>query len=497
MKTVLLDTNIIIERENPKVPNQSVGRLFNILDKEKSQKYIHPTCFDELSKYHDQKQVDILRAKLAAYNLINIPNLRDSSFDSLVQYLTSSENDLIDNQLLFQIYDNRLDCLITEDKKILRKANILRIRSKVFTIDEYLALFISENPSVIEYGVLSVKKRKFKDIDLSNPFFNFFRVMYSDFDKWFKRKFDEDAYVVEDGSDINGFLYIKTEDTDEPYGHFSKPFMPKKRLKIGTFKVISSGYRLGERFIKIIIDNAVHRNVDEIYVTIFNNEESVKPLVGLLESWGFSEYCINTKTGESVMIKNLRVYDYTKSPKYNFPLINKDANFFFLPIEQVFHAELFPDSALYKEKITDEKKPYQYALQKTYISFAYSAPIARSGDIALIYRKGDSLNACYTGVVSTVTIIEKVIKINGFDHLLSECENRTLFTKEQLSSFYHDQKTIFVVKLLHRDTLKNKVILKQLWDQNIIEFPNGPRPFSTIDNAKYYKILELGKGDIK
>lgn len=49
MKTILLDTNIIIERENPKVPNQSVARLFRILDNEKLSKYIHPSCFGELA----------------------------------------------------------------------------------------------------------------------------------------------------------------------------------------------------------------------------------------------------------------------------------------------------------------------------------------------------------------------------------------------------------------------------------------------------------------
>ena len=39
-----------------------------------------------------------------------------------------------------------------------------------------------------------------------------------------------------------------------------------RRLKVGTFKVESTGFRLGERFVKIIFDNALQRNVDEIYV---------------------------------------------------------------------------------------------------------------------------------------------------------------------------------------------------------------------------------------
>lgn len=497
MKTILLDTNIIIERENPKVPNQSVARLYKILDNEKLSKYIHPSCFRELAKYHDKKQVEILHAKLTAYNLIDIPKVEHEIFEHLVQDMTFNENDVVDNQLLFQVYDNRVDSLITEDKKMLQKANKLKIRSKVFTIDEYIHLYILHNPQLIDYPVLSVKKEKFKNIKLSDGFFDFFRIMYPGFENWFNKKFDEDAYVVNGELGLEGFLYIKTEGIDEPYGHFSRPFYPKKRLKIGTFKVISTGYRLGERFIKIIIDNALKRNVDEIYVTIFKNEESVKPLVGLLESWGFSEYCIKCDTNESVMTKDLRSYNNLKSPKYNFPLISNDARHYILPIEQNFHIELFPDSALYREIVKDDKKPHQYALQKTYISFAYTATNAKPGDVLLIYRKGDKSNAGYTGVISTVTIVEKVIRIDSLDHLLSECENRTVFTKKELIEFYHMQKIIFVVKLLHRHTLKRKIILRQLWDLSIVEFPNGPRPFASIGITSYKKILEIGQGDTR
>ncbi|MDD3106912.1 MAG: hypothetical protein PHP65_03825 [Bacilli bacterium] len=494
MKTILLDTNIIIERENPKIPNQSVAKLFNFLDKEKVIKYIHPSCFNELSRYHDKKQVEILRAKLEAYNLIDIPKVKHSVCEQLLEHLTSNENDVIDNQLLIQIYDNRIDFLITEDKKMLQKANILKIRSKVFTIDEYIHVYLLHNPQLIDYPVLSVKKDKFKNINLSDRFFDFFRVMYPGFEDWFNKKFDEDAYIVNGESGLEGFLYIKTEGTDEPYGHFSKPFAPKKRLKIGTFKVISTGYRLGERFIKIIIDNALKRDVDEIYVTIFKNEESVKPLVGLLESWGFLEHCTNSATNESVMIKDLRNYNIYKSPKYNFPLISQDAKFYFLPIEQNYHLELFPDSALYRELVEDKKKPHQYALQKTYISFAYTALSAKAGDILLIYRKGDEFKAAYTGVVSTIAIAEKIIRIDSLDHLLSECENRSVFSKKQLIKYYNRKNNIYVVKLLHKITLKRKIILKQLWDLGIIDYPNGPRPFTIIEDKAYNQILEIGQG---
>lgn len=493
MKKILLDTNIIIERENPKIPNQSVARLFNILDRERALKYIHPSCFYELSKYHDKPQVDILHAKLAAYNLIEIPSETSEDFDELLAGMTLNRNDEIDNQLIYQVYNRRVEVLITEDKKILKKANMLKIRSRILTIDEYLQIYVLNNPNLIDYPVLSVKRVRFGSVNLSDDFFKYFRLMYPGFDNWFNRKFDEYAYIVDGEKGLEGFLYIKTEERDEPYGHFSKPFASKKRLKIGTFKVVSTGYRLGERFIKIIMDNALRRGVEEIYVTIFKNEEAVKPLVGLLESWGFFEYCFNYETNESVLIKSLGFYNTQESPKHNFPNISPKAKYFFLPIEQEYHLQLFPDSVLYRETVVDAKKPHQYALQKTYVSFAFTASLVSSGDILLIYRKGDVGRAGYTGVVSTITIVEKVIEVGSCEQLLSECENRSVFSKDELIGFFTKQRNIYVVKLLQWNTLKRKVILKQLWDSNIVKFGNGPRPFMQIDENEYFKIMKMGE----
>lgn len=61
-------------------------------------------------------------------------------------------------------------------------------------------------------------------------------------------------------------------------------FLPKRRLKIGTFKTESTGFRLGERFLKIAFDYAALANIDEIYVTMY---PSVGGLKELLENWGF------------------------------------------------------------------------------------------------------------------------------------------------------------------------------------------------------------------
>ena len=70
------------------------------------------------------------------------------------------------------------------------------------------------------------------------------------------------GYVcTSDAGEIVAFLYLKREGADEDYSDIEPPFKRAQRLKIGTFKVVSNGYKLGERFLKIVFDNALRYSV--------------------------------------------------------------------------------------------------------------------------------------------------------------------------------------------------------------------------------------------
>ena len=104
-----------------------------------------------------------------------------------------------------------------------------------------------------------------------------------------KPEIEKKAYVFENELGIiQGFLYLKDEASNETgYLQINPVLSPKRRLKVGTFKIDSTGFRLGERFLKIIFDNALIREVDEIYVTLFENKRNdVKQLKELMERWG-------------------------------------------------------------------------------------------------------------------------------------------------------------------------------------------------------------------
>ncbi|MBI6814447.1 hypothetical protein YA0032_25400 [Pseudomonas amygdali] len=55
-------------------------------------------------------------------------------------------------------------------------------------------------------------QKKFKFVNLQDPFFASLINDYQEFTKWFAKKADDQAYVFEDEEgNVNGFLYLKPE----------------------------------------------------------------------------------------------------------------------------------------------------------------------------------------------------------------------------------------------------------------------------------------------
>ena len=111
--------------------------------------------------------------------------------------------------------------------------------------------------------------------------------------------------------------------------------MQKKSLKIGTFKVVSNGVRLGERFLKIVFDNALQNKVDEIYITIFDKRDEQKRLIGLLEEWGFILHGKKQSSSgeELVYVRNFKTTFNPENPKLTYPFLSRKSKIFLVPIK--------------------------------------------------------------------------------------------------------------------------------------------------------------------
>ena len=492
----LLDTNIIIHREANKIVSQDIGILYRWLDRGQYTKCIHSATIEEVKKNPNKETVDLFLVKLESYEVIDIPSPLQDEVKNVSDQFDTTDNDIVDTVLLNEVFVGRVDILITEDKKIHKKALELGIQDKVFTIDSFLEKTFAEHPELVNYKVLNVQKLKFGKIDLNDTFFDSLKEDYVGFDKWFIKKYDEEAYITINSNNgmLLSFLYLKVEDENENYSNINPQFSPKRRLKIGTFKVISNGFRLGERFVKIVFDNALKNHVQEIYVTIYDKRPEQRRLIDLLEQWGFVLW--GTKgEGELVYVRDFSQKFDIENLKACFPYISKGKNVYVVPIYPEYHSELLPDSILNTESPEEfiEDFPHRICINKVYVSRAME-PYPNIGDILVFYRTG----GYYKSVVTTIGEVLEVKSdfLNENDFILY-CRKKSVYPEQALRDMWrYSTRKPFVVNFLYTYSFPHRINMKELIDLKVLLGVNdAPRGFKPITKEQFEIILKETRSD--
>ena len=492
----LLDTNIIIHREANKIVSQDIGILYRWLDRGQYTKCIHSATIEEVKKNPNKETVDLFLVKLESYEVIDIPSPLQDEVKNVSDQFDTTDNDKVDTVLLNEVFVGRVDILITEDKKIHKKALELGIQDKVFTIDSFLEKTFAEHPELVNYKALNVQKLKFGKIDLNDTFFDSLKEDYVGFDKWFIKKYNEEAYITINSNNgmLLSFLYLKVEDENENYSNINPQFSPKRRLKIGTFKVISNGFRLGERFVKIVFDNALKNHVQEIYVTIYDKRPEQRRLIDLLEQWGFVLW--GTKgEGELVYVRDFSQKFDIENLKACFPYISKGKNAYIVPIYPEYHTELLPDSILNTESPEEfiEDFPHRNCINKVYVSRAME-PYPNIGDILVFYRTG----GYYKSVVTTIGEVLEVKSdfLNENDFILY-CRKKSVYPEQALRDMWrYSTKKPFVVNFLYTYSFPHRINMKELIDLKVLLGVNdAPRGFKPITKEQFEIILKETRSD--
>ena len=492
----LLDTNIIIHREANKIVSQDIGILYRWLDRGQYTKCIHSATIEEVKKNPNEETVDLFLVKLESYEVIDIPSPLQDEVKNVSDQFDTTDNDIVDTVLLNEMFVGRVDILITEDKKIHKKALELGIQDKVFTIDSFLEKTFAEHPELVNYKVLNVQKLKFGKIDLNDTFFDSLKEDYVGFDKWFIKKYDEEAYITINSNNgmLLSFLYLKVEDENENYSNINPLFLPKRRLKIGTFKVISNGFRLGERFVKIIFDNALKNHVQEIYVTIYDKRPEQRRLIDLLEQWGFVLW--GTKgEGELVYVRDFSPKFDIENLKACFPYISKGKNAYIVPIYPEYHTELLPDSILNTESPEEfiEDFPHRNCINKVYVSRAME-PYPSVGDILVFYRTG----GYYKSVVTTIgEVLEVKIDFQDENDFILYCRKKSVYPELALREMWrYSARKPFVVNFLYDYSFPHRINMKELIDLKVLTGINdAPRGFKPITKEQFEIILKETRSD--
>ncbi len=494
----LLDTNILIHREASVVVRQDIGVLFNWLDRLGIEKWIHPASVEEISRHRDDRVRRSFSAKLASYRAIQAVAALAPEVRAVSDAVDVTDNDRRDTAILNELYVGHADLLITEDRGIARKAEQLGIAERVFTIDAFLEKVTAENPGLVDYRMLSVRKSLCGAVDVGNPFFDSFREDYPGFNHWFARKSQEPAYVCFEGESLVAFLYLKVEDHREPYGDIVPPFPPKKRLKIGTLKVVLNGFKLGERFLKIIFDNALKLRVDEIYVTIFLRSVAQERLVRLLEDFDFVNHGEkrNPYGIEQVYTRDMTPRFDPMNPRRTFPFMSRSGRSFLVPIYPQYHTDLLPDSILRTESPADfvELEPHRNAIRKVYVSRSRFRDL-RSGDIIVFYRTG----GLHRSVVTTLGIIDGVhVGVTSETQFLRLCRQRSVFSNQQLCEQwrYWPSNRPFVVDFLYAYSFPKRPNMEALINNGVIRnVKSAPRGFEPITPQQFDTIISLSETD--
>ena len=115
---ILIDTNIFIYREADQVLSENQQNLNKILLEIGALQIIHPLSVKEIEKNSDARKKKIMLSKIRAYPLLESPPdpISDAGFCAQIAPKPGT-NDEIDNALLYCVYRDAVDYLITEDQE--------------------------------------------------------------------------------------------------------------------------------------------------------------------------------------------------------------------------------------------------------------------------------------------------------------------------------------------------------------------------------------------
>lgn len=489
---VLLDTNILIHREATNAVNDDISVLFRWLDQLKYDKCIHPITVEEVANCKIPGFAESFKKKIESYCVLKAVTPFADEVQIMSVQMDHTQKDKNDTRLVNEVFCGCVDLLVSEDKKIHKKAESLGISDRVLYIDSFIEKCLVENPSLVNYKIQTVQEKCFGNIDLNDPFFDSFRQDYDGFNGWFARKSGETAYVCYEHAKVCAFLYLKVEDVTENYTDINPLFSPKRRLKIGTLKVTLNGYKIGERFVKIIIDNALRFKVSEIYVTIFENTVEQLRLVRLLQEYGFYKHGTKTsKSGiESVYVKLMVPCVDVSALKCTYPYMSRTKQAFLVPIYPAYHTALLPDSILNNEdpEKFQSQESYRNAISKVYICRSIERDI-KPGDIIVFYRTG----GYYQSVITTLGIVENIItNIKGSDEFVHLCRKRSVFSDKELVAQwnYRPYSRPFIVNFLYAYSFPRRINMQRLIELGIIADVNSaPRGFTRISSEQFSTIL--------
>lgn len=306
---------------------------------------------------------------------------------------------------------------------------------------------------------MDLELKKFKDVNLADPFFDSLKESYEEFPIWFAKKSEDSAYVFmrEDGS-VHGFLYLKIE--DGAVIDVQPPLPPARRLKVGTMKVNPHGTKMGERFIKKIIDHAVREKTEQIYVTVFEQHET---LIDIFNRYGFGRVGVKVTDNGTELVLQKSIHAPYLNMYHSYPLVKLgDRRAYILSLYPQWHTRLLPDSILRNEDndIVEDISSAN-SIHKVYLTKMAGVDALRQGDLVVVYRTSDGQgHAHYRSVATSIGVVEEYRHLDTFsskEEFFRYCRPHSVFTQRELEDMWRRRNYPFVFKFMYNLAFKRKV----------------------------------------
>jgi hypothetical protein len=330
---------------------------------------------------------------------------------------------------------------------------------------------------------------RFKDISLSDPFFDSLKADYTEFGAWFQKKGKHEAFTFRnDAGLLDGFLYLKVE--EGPVLDTQPCLPPSLRLKVGTFKINPHGTRLGERFIKRAFDVAVDQGVDALYVTVFRKHTA---LVELFQRYGFVNKAIKQSSNGEELVLERRLDSVVGDVVLDYPRIPVNRHFV-LSLYPQWHSRLLPDSLLKTESSSIlQDVSHTNSIHKIYLTAMAGIDQLRRGDTLLIYRTAEGGAAYYTSVATSLCVVEELTNINNFatvEQFLAYCAPYSIFPEQELRGLYQQRRYPWVIRFTYNLALQKRPNRKALIEQIGLD-ANMYWGFFQIRREQLQQILQL------
>lgn len=493
---ILLDTNIIILREDNEVIQEDLQILMRVIQKLAYKILLHPKSIEDINRDPDDYRRNITLSKFKTYNTLERapdPNTDLKFIDGIGS--SKNENDVIDDFLLYSVYRNAVTFLITEDFGIHKKAKRIKLSERVLNIIEALDLFKKELPKEIILPP-ALQKTTMASLNVNDPLFDTLREDYPNFNEWYANKSrrgrDCWAYIRNNGS-LGAVLIYKFEDEAIPS---EPPLERKKRLKIATMNVSHVGHKIGELLLKLSFELTIKNNIPEIYLTHFTKENDF--LVDLIEEYGFKKVSIInqpwTDIPEDLFLKKIEI---NEEDILNLTPIEISKNFYpnlydgtevrkhIIPIRPLYFDRLYTD--FHRRQTTINEHLGQFIIEGNTIKKAYlsqsSSKKMKVGDILLFYRSEDVQSILSIGVIESVRYDMKEPT-----EIISMVGKRTVYSFAEIEEI--SKKATTVILFNHHFHFKKPVKYKKLLKEKILRGP--PQSITEIEHEDYQKIKKIG-----